>query len=149
YGSLICLAALPSVLGADTVVEAIIDCVTNQLITRSESQKRKEQIKHDVHQQEEANADNLFTDRQTDALRALIEQQLVLDNGKHLRISGDTELIKKLDDMRKQMNLESMEELEKAAQAEGVFFEDFKQNMRNQIITQQVIGKEVGGKMTI
>jgi peptidyl-prolyl cis-trans isomerase SurA len=47
------------------------------------------------------------------------------------------------------MNLESMDDLEKAAQAQGVSFEDFKQNMRNQIITQQVIGKEVGSKMSI
>src|SRR2546425_7081238 len=51
--------------------------------------------------------------------------------------------------MRKQMNLESMDDLEKAAQGQGVSFEDFKQNMRNQIITQQVIGKEVGSKMSI
>ena len=51
--------------------------------------------------------------------------------------------------MRKQMNLESMEDLEKAAQRQGISFEEFKQNMRNQIITQQVIGKEVGSKMAI
>ncbi len=51
--------------------------------------------------------------------------------------------------MRKEMNLDSMEELEKAAQSQGVSFEDFKQNMRNQIITQQVIGKEVGSRLVI
>jgi peptidyl-prolyl cis-trans isomerase SurA len=51
--------------------------------------------------------------------------------------------------MRKQMNLDSMEALEKAAETQGVSFEDFKQNLRNQIITQQVIGKEVGSKMNI
>jgi peptidyl-prolyl cis-trans isomerase SurA len=54
-----------------------------------------------------------------------------------------------LDEMRKQMNLDSMEDLEKAAQAQGVSFEDFKNNLRNQIITQQVIGKEVGSRLTI
>jgi peptidyl-prolyl cis-trans isomerase SurA len=42
-----------------------------------------------------------------------------------------------------------MEELEKAAQSQGVSFEDFKQNLRNQIITQQVIGKEVGSRLAI
>ena len=51
--------------------------------------------------------------------------------------------------MRKDMNLDSMEELEKAAQSQGISFEDFKQNMRNQIITQQVIGKEVGSRLVI
>src|SRR5207249_6953699 len=68
---------------------------------------------------------------------------------KDLGLPGDTELVKKLDEMRKEMNLDTMEDLEKAATGQGVSFEDFKQNMRNQIITQQVIGKEVGSKMSI
>ncbi len=51
--------------------------------------------------------------------------------------------------MRKEMNLDSMEDLEKAAEAQGISFEDFKQNLRNQIITQQVIGREVGQKLVI
>jgi peptidyl-prolyl cis-trans isomerase SurA len=82
-------------------------------------------------------------------LRDLIDQQLLLEKGKDLGITADTELIKKLDQMRKEMNLDSMEDLEKAAQAQGISFEDFKQNMRNQIITQQVIGREVGQRLVI
>jgi peptidyl-prolyl cis-trans isomerase SurA len=53
-------------------------------------------------------------------------------------------LIKRLDEMRKQLNLGTMEELEKAAEAQGASYEDFKQNLRTQIITQRVIGQEVG-----
>ena len=51
--------------------------------------------------------------------------------------------------MRKDMKLETMEELEKAATAQGISYEDFKQNMRNQIITQKVIGEEVGSHLSI
>jgi peptidyl-prolyl cis-trans isomerase SurA len=51
--------------------------------------------------------------------------------------------------MRKQMNLDSMEALQKAAEAQGISFEDFKQNLKNQIITQKVIGNEIGSKMQI
>ena len=82
-------------------------------------------------------------------LRDLIDQQLLLQKGKDLGITGDTELIKKLDEMRKQMNLETMEDLEKAAQAQGASYEEFKQNMRNQIVTQRVIGQEVGSKLSM
>jgi len=57
--------------------------------------------------------------------------------------------VKRLDDMRKQMKLESMDDLEKAAEAQGVPFEDFKQNMRTEIITQQVIQREVGGRINV
>src|SRR5260370_17567937 len=51
--------------------------------------------------------------------------------------------------MRKEMKLESMEDLEKAAAAQGLSYEDFKQNLRNQIITQKVIGEEVGSHLAI
>jgi peptidyl-prolyl cis-trans isomerase SurA len=47
------------------------------------------------------------------------------------------------------MKLETMEELEKAATAQGISYEDFKQNMRNQLITQKVIGEEVGSHLSI
>ena len=47
------------------------------------------------------------------------------------------------------MNLQSMEELEKAAEGQGISYEEFKQNTRNQIITQRVIGQEVGSHMTL
>ena len=84
-----------------------------------------------------------------DVLRGLIDRQLLLEKGKDLGITADTELIKRLDEMRKQMKLDTMEDLEKAATAQGVSFEDFKQNMRTEIITQQVIQREVGSHINI
>ncbi len=136
-------------LSADNIIEEIIARVNNQIITRSEYEREREQLKQEVQQQDPANADKLFAERQKDVLRGLVDQQLLLDKGKDLGITADTELIKKLDEMRKQMNLDSMEELEKAATAQGVSYEDFKQNLRNQIITQQVIGREVGQHLSI
>ena len=133
----------------DTVVEEIIARVNNSIVTRTEYQRSKEQLKQEAQQQDPANADKLYTEREKDVLRDLIDQQLLLEKGKDLDITADTELIKKLDEMRKQMNLDSMEALEKAAESQGVSFEDFKQNMRNQIITQEVIGKEVGQKLSM
>jgi peptidyl-prolyl cis-trans isomerase SurA len=147
--SLVCLGTLPLVLHADTVVEEIIARVNNQVITRSEFLRSREQLKQEVQQQDAANADKLYTDREKDILRDLIDQQLLLEKGKDLGITADTDLVKQLDDIRKQMNLESMEDLEKAAQAQGVSFEDFKQNRRNNIITQKVIGQEVGSHLQV
>jgi len=136
-------------LSADTVIEEIIARVNNSIITRSEYQHSKEQLMQEAQQQDASNADQLYKQREKDVLRDLIDQQLLLEKGKDLGITADTELVKRLDEMRKQMDLSSMEDLEKAAESQGVSFEDFKQNMKNQIITQQVIGKEVGSKMAI
>ncbi|MGA7079513.1 MAG: peptidylprolyl isomerase [Terriglobales bacterium] len=140
---------LPAFSPADTVVEEIIARVNNEIVTRSEYVRSRDQLKQEVQQQDAANADHLFAERQKDVLRDLIDQQLLLQKAKDLGITGDTELIKRLDEMRKQMNLETMEDLEKAAEAQGASYEDFKQNLRNQIVTQRVIGQEVGQKLAI
>jgi peptidyl-prolyl cis-trans isomerase SurA len=131
------------------VVEEIIARVNSQIVTRSEFVRSKDQLKDDVKQQDAANADKLYSDREKDVLRDLIDQQLLIEKGKDLGITGDTDLIKRLDQMRKDMKLETMEELEKAATAQGISYEDFKQNMRNQLITQKVIGEEVGSHLSI
>ncbi|MGA8503484.1 MAG: peptidylprolyl isomerase [Candidatus Sulfotelmatobacter sp.] len=145
---LIAMAYLPA-LAAGQVVEEIVTRVNSQIITRSEYQRSKDQLRDDVKQQDPANADKLYAEREKDVLRDLVDQQLLLEKGKDLGITGDTELIKRLDQMRKDMKLETMEELEKAATAQGISYEDFKQNLRNQIITQKVIGEEVGSHLSI
>jgi peptidyl-prolyl cis-trans isomerase SurA len=147
---LISVAALSVILKADDeTIEQIVARVNNQIITRSEYLHSKEELKKEAQQQDPVNADKLIAERDKDVLRDLIDQQLLLQKGKDLGITADTEVIKKLDEMRKDMKLDSMEELEKAAQSQGISFEDFKQNLRNQIITQQVIGKEVGSRLVI
>jgi peptidyl-prolyl cis-trans isomerase SurA len=113
------IACLPVFCSAQ-VVEEIIARVNNQIITRSEFLRSKDQLRDDVKQQDASNADKLYSDREKDVLRDLIDQQLLLEKGKDLGITGDTELIKRLDQMRKDMKLESMEDLEKAATSQGI-----------------------------
>jgi peptidyl-prolyl cis-trans isomerase SurA len=146
--SLIVLACLPAVAGAQ-VVEEIIARVNNEIITRSEFVRSKDQLRDEVKQADPNNPDKAYTDREKDVLRDLIDQQLLLDKGKDLNISADTDLIKQLDQMRKEMKLDSLEALEKEAEKQGVSWEDFKQTQRNQIITRKVIGEEVGGHLAM
>jgi len=124
----ICSLLLPAVVSADTVVEEIIARVNNEIVTRTEYARSRDQLKQDIQQQDAANADRVFGEKQRDVLRDLIDQQLLLQKGKDLGITGDTELVKRLDEMRKQMNLESMEDLEKAATTQGISYEEFKQH---------------------
>jgi len=145
---LVAFACLPVVASAQ-VVEEIICRVNNQIITRSEFARSKDQLRDEVKQQDPNNPDKAYTDREKDVLRDLIDQQLLLDKAKDLGISGDTDLIKQLDQMRKDMKLDSMEALEKEAEKQGISWEDFKQTQRNQIITRKVIGEEVGGHLSI
>jgi peptidyl-prolyl cis-trans isomerase SurA len=148
FFTLIALACLPA-LAAGQVVEEIVARVNNQIITRSEFNRSKDQLRDEVKQQDPANADKVYGDKEKDILRDLIDQQLLLDKGKDLGITGDTDLIKELDKMRKDMKLDSMEALEKEAEKQGISWEDFKQQKKNQIITQKVIGEEVSSKLSI
>jgi peptidyl-prolyl cis-trans isomerase SurA len=139
--------ATPAQQSQATVVEQIIARVNNSIITQADLQRSKEQL-----QQEEAsnaNVDPNERPKEQDLLRDLIDQQLLLQKGTELGVSADTDVVKRLDQLRQQMHAESMEDLEKAAQAQGVSFEDFKQNMKNSIIQQKVIQQEVGGHITV
>jgi peptidyl-prolyl cis-trans isomerase SurA len=133
----------------DTVVEEIIARVNNSIITRADVRHAREQLLSELRQSDPATADQEAKDHEKDMLRDLIDQQLLLQKGSDLGISADTEMVKKLDELRKQMHADSMEDMEKAAQAQGISFEDFKQNLKNNIITQRVISQEVGGHITV
>jgi peptidyl-prolyl cis-trans isomerase SurA len=124
------------------VVEERVAQVNDQIITTSDYDRSAAQLDQEARQQ--GWTEQELGDHKRDLLRDLIDQQLLLSKGKDLDITGETELVRRLDDIRKQNHLDTMEDLEKAAASQGVSYEDFKQNIRNGIITQQVIRDEVG-----
>lgn len=140
--------ALAPAAGADgTIIEDIVAQINADVITRADLQHERTQMMAELQQQVPAQAQALFAEREKDILRNLIDERLLVQKGADLGLNADVELIKRLDEIRKSMNLETMEDLERAAQQQGVSFEDFKQNLRSSIITQQVIGREVGSKI--
>src|SRR5664280_1332418 len=133
----------------ETVVEEIIARINNNIVTRADLRRSRDQLLAESRQPDSSGAPSDPKGREQDLLRDLIDQQLLLQKGEELAISADTEVVKRLDELRKQMHAESMEDLEKAAQAQGVSWEEFKQNMKNSIISQRVISQEVGGHITV
>ncbi len=127
------------------VVEDVIARVNDRIITRSEYDRAQQQLLQEAQQQNVPQAE--FQERAQNQLRDMIDQQLLLSKGKELGISGDSETMRQLDEIRKQNHMASMEELEKAAAQQGVSFEDFKQRIRDQVIQQQVVREEVGRRL--
>jgi peptidyl-prolyl cis-trans isomerase SurA len=130
-----------------TVVEEIIARINNHIITRSEFDRSQQQVQQEGEQANATTQD--IASKQKNVLRDLIDQQLLLQKGDDLSITAETDLVKRLDEIRKHMNLATMEDLAKAAQAQGVSYEEFKENLRENIITQKVIQQEVGAKINI
>jgi peptidyl-prolyl cis-trans isomerase SurA len=126
-------------------VEQIIARVNDQVITNSDVARAQTQL------DQEARQNNWTLEQvkqgQATLLRDLVDQQLLISKGKQLGITGDTELIKRLDEIRKENHLDSLDDLQKAVEQQGISYEDFKANIRNSIITQQVVRDEVGSKM--
>ena len=130
-----------------TVVEEIIARINNHIITRSEFDRSQQQVQQEGEQQNAT--PQQITSKEKDILRDLVDQQLLLQKGDDLGITAETDLVKRLDEIRKQMNLATMDDLAKAAQEQGVSYEEFKENLRENIITQKVIQQEVGSKVNI
>jgi peptidyl-prolyl cis-trans isomerase SurA len=137
-------AAPASPYGGVPVAE-IIARINDQIITRADYDRAMNEL--DSAARQSGASMQAISDGHKDLLRSLIDQQLWLSKGKELNITGETELVKRLDQIRKENNLASMDDLEKAAKEQGVSYEDFKANIRNGIITQDVMRQQVGGKI--
>src|SRR5579863_9833823 len=140
-------AAAPDSPYGGVTVEDIIARVNDQIITRSDYDRAMKELDDEGRQR--GLTMQQLSEQHKDLLRNLIDQQLWLSKGKELGITGETELINRLNDLRKQYNLTSLEDLEKEAQQQGVSYEDFKASIRNQIVTQEVMRQEVGRHMNI
>ncbi|HTX14964.1 MAG TPA: peptidylprolyl isomerase [Candidatus Baltobacteraceae bacterium] len=137
----------------EVLVEEIIARVNNQIITLSDYQKAAQGLAEEVRQDcQNCTQDQLqaeMKDRQKNLLRDMIDQQLLIERAKDMNIDVETDLVKRLDEVRKENNLATMEDLEKAVEKQGIVWEDYKQQMRNGLLTQKVIQQEVGGRMDI
>jgi len=136
------------------VVEEIIARVNNEIITKSEYDKSLASAEDDAKQECEnrCTPQQLTTateERKKSALRDLIDQALLVQRGKDMSISVETDVIKQLDQIRIQNKLPDMDALEKAVTSQGLNWEDFKNNIRSHLITQKVIGQEVGSHINI
>ena len=140
--------------GEGKVIEEIVARVNNEIITTSELQKARKAAAEEAQQdcngkctQEQLQV--AVEDREKYALRDLIDQSLLAQRGKDMGLSVEADVIKQLDQIRIQNKLPDMDALEKAVTQEGLNWDDFKNNIRNKILTQQVIQREVGSHITI
>ena len=130
-----------------TVVEDVVVHVNDQIISRSDVERAEQQLAAEDQQTGATPAE--AADRQKNLLRDMIDKQLLLSRGKELGINADSEVVRRLDEIRKQNHMDTMEDLEKAAQQQGVSFADFKASIRDNVITQDVVRDEVGKRLQL
>jgi peptidyl-prolyl cis-trans isomerase SurA len=135
------------------VVEEIVARVNNEIVTREDLEKARVSMEGEVRdscaQCTPEQVREQIAAKDKDLLRDLIDQSLLAQRAKDQGINVDTEVIKRLDAIRTQNKLPTMEALEAEVTKSGQDFEDFKRQLQNQLLTQELIRKEVGSKIIV
>jgi parvulin-like peptidyl-prolyl isomerase len=146
--------------GADAkveTVEEIIAKVNGDIITRSEIEKSRHDLRAALQKQglKDAQLEQAFEERSKDILRDRIDQLLLIQKGKEIGISVDTEISKQLAEIQRQAakgdpSLVDPEKFAAYVRANtGMPLEDYKAEMKNGLLTQRVVRQEVGGRISI
>jgi peptidyl-prolyl cis-trans isomerase SurA len=144
----ICAAAMPAQEKA-RVIEEIVARVNNEIITLSDYQRAKIQVAQEVEQDcREQNCaaeqrQRMMEEKQKNVLSDLINQTLLVQRAKDLGITVQPQLIRRLDEIRQQNNLPDMEALQEAVAASGVAYEEWEASLRNGLLTQELVRREV------
>jgi peptidyl-prolyl cis-trans isomerase SurA len=137
-------------LRAAHVVERIIARVNSEIITQHQFEKEKAKLRDELSQQYAGpDLEARVNDESKNLLRNLIDQSLLVQKAKDEDINVETDLIKRLDQIRKQDNVPTIEDLQKEAEQQGVNWEDFKDQIRRQLLMQEVVSREVGSRIIV
>ena len=135
------------------VVEEIVARVNNDIVTKSDFERAAaslgDEARQDCPKCSPAELDAMVQDRHANLLRDLIDQSLLAQKGKDLNINVETDVVKRLDQVRQQFGWKDMEEMEAKMREEGVSLEDYKKRIRDELLTQEVIRHEVGSRIQI
>jgi parvulin-like peptidyl-prolyl isomerase len=143
----LCLFAADS-----AVVEEIIAKVNGDIITRSELDRGHKQLEAELKARgaQGASLKESLSERSKDVLRERIDQLLLVQKGKELGINVEPEVSKYLAELQLQSKLVEPEKFQAYVREQtGMPFEDFKSDVRNNMLTQRVVRQEVGRLITI
>jgi peptidyl-prolyl cis-trans isomerase SurA len=136
--------ATPGSTRADQVFEQIIVWVNNDIITLGEYDKSKDLLRKELQKSLKGQElERVYTQQEKEILKSMVDDQLLVQKGNELGITVDTEVIKYLDRIRRDFNVDSMEELEKMMVQQGVDPVEFKLNAKTQALKQMVLSREV------
>jgi peptidyl-prolyl cis-trans isomerase SurA len=146
-------AALPLARAADVrVVEEIVAKVNGDIVTRGELAHSRQMLEQQLRGEGVTGLrlEEEIKQREKDTLRDQIDQLLLVQKGKDLNIKIDADVTRRLADIQVQSKITDPDKFhEWLREQTGMTFEDFKQQMTNQLLTQKVISEEIGSRINI
>jgi peptidyl-prolyl cis-trans isomerase SurA len=149
--ALLIAATVPMAVAADVrVVEEIAAKVNGDIITRGELDQQKRDLERSL-RGEGLTGPKLQDELKTftaNALRDQIDQLLLVQKGKDLNISVDPEVTRELADIQVRAKISDPDKFRVYIQEQtGMSLEDYKDRLKRQMLSQRVIGQEVGYRM--
>ncbi len=134
------------------LVEEIIAKVNGDIITKTEIDRGRRQIEADLRQQKLSGGqfDQAFKDREGNVLRDRIDELLLVQKGKELNITVESDVTKQLAEIQKQVKIADPDKFQQFVREQiGMPYEDYKNEMRNGLMRERVIRQEVGGQINV
>ncbi len=150
---LLAFLAAGTALASDVkVIEEIAAKVNGEIVTSSEIAHYRKLLEDSLRQQglTGERLDNELKAREKDLLRDRIDNLLMVQQAKQLDINVDGDVTKRLAEIQRQSKISDQDKFhDYIRQQSGMSFEDFRQEIRNDLLKQRLIGQEVGSKLSV
>jgi peptidyl-prolyl cis-trans isomerase SurA len=135
-----------------TTIEMIVAKVNTDIVTRTDLARTRQQMIADATARGAKGPDlqSLVKEHEPDLLRDRIDELLLVQRGKDLNINVDNEVSKYLAQLQLDNKISDPEKFQAIIREQsGMSYEDFRADVKNNILRQRVIGQEVYGKMNV
>lgn len=136
-------------------IEQIAARVNSEIILKSDIERHVENIRAQLAEavnQKDLTAEDaakIFEEEKQNALRNLIDRSLMVQIAKEAGETGDVDVFKAMEQLRTERKFATMEELEKAIIKDYGDVEEFKNDIRAQVLTRKVKEREVYSHIVI
>jgi peptidyl-prolyl cis-trans isomerase SurA len=148
--ALVVALVVPAAAQRRRVIERIIARVNQEIVTKRQFERERERLREQLaHELSGPQLEEAFQEQSKHLLRDLIDQALMVQKAKDLDISVETDLVRRLDDIRKNFGLETLEALQSEVERQGILWEDFRDQIRRQLLMRELMGREVGRTIVV
>ena len=150
--ALSCALAAP-LAGEVVIVEEIIVKVNGDVVLRSEYDRFADEIRAETARDAEvagADKERTIAEREKNILRDMIDQRLLIQKGNELGISVEAQVLNQRDQIMNQNDIETVDDFEDwVLERTGEPAEDLLDRMRENFLSQAVLGQEVAGRIIV
>jgi len=134
------------------VMEQIVAKVNGEIITKSELERMKKNMVEDMKARgaSAAEVSQAMQEREKDFLREKIDTMLLVQKGRDLSINLDPEVTKYIAGLQRQSKITDTDKFQAYVRENtGMPYEDYRAEVKNNMLTRRVIGQEVSSKIII